>query len=214
MAYPSTRFRRLRRGEAIRRIVRETRLDPADLIQPLFVVEGEGVDRPIPGFPNQRHLSADRLAEEAARVAQTGCAGVLLFGIPAQGRRGLERLRRRGHRAAGRRARSAPRVPDLPIVTDVCLCQYTDHGACGVLGATARSTTTRRSTLLARMAVSHAEAGADFVAPSDMMDGRVGAIRSALDDAGLETCRSSLLARSTRRPSTGRSARPPPRRPQ
>ena len=146
MAYPSTRFRRLRRGEAIRRIVRETRLDPADLIQPLFVVEGEGVDRPIPGFPNQRHLSADRLAEEARGVAEAGCAGVLLFGLPGyKDAEGSSAWDDDGVVQRGVRAIRAA-VPELPIITDVCLCQFTDHGSCGVLGATARSTTTRRST--------------------------------------------------------------------
>jgi porphobilinogen synthase len=185
MAFPSTRFRRLRRGEAIRRIVRETRLDPADLVQPLFVVEGEGIDRPIPGFPGQRHLSPDVLAEEALAVASAGCAGVLLFGLPdrkdAEGSSAWDDdgVVQRGVRAIRARA------PELPVITDVCLCQYTDHGACGVLGTHGDVDNDATIELLARIAVSHAEAGAAFVAPSDMMDGRVGAIRTALDDADL-----------------------------
>ncbi len=179
MAFPSTRFRRLRRGEAIRRIVRETRLDPADLVQPLFVVEGEGIDRPIPGFPGQRHLSPDLLAEEALGVAEAGCAGVLLFGLPdrkdADGSSAWDDdgVVQRGVRAIRARA------PELPVITDVCLCQYTDHGSCGVLGAHGDVDNDATIELLARVAVSHAEAGAAFVAPSDMMDGRVGAIRTA-----------------------------------
>jgi porphobilinogen synthase len=183
MAYPSTRFRRLRRGEAIRRIVRETRLDPADLVQPLFVVEGRGIDRPIPGFPGQRHLSPDLLAEEAAAVAEAGCAGVLLFGLPdykdAEGSSAWDEdgVVQRGVRAIHER------VPELPVITDVCLCQFTDHGSCGVLGAHGEVDNDASVELLARVALSHAEAGADFVAPSDMMDGRVGAIRTALDEA-------------------------------
>jgi porphobilinogen synthase len=185
MAYPSTRFRRLRRGEAIRRIVRETRLDPADLVQPLFVVEGEGVDRAIPGFPNQRHLSADRLAEEARVVSDAGCAGLLLFGLPAyKDAEGSSAWDDDGIVQRGVRAIRAA-VPELPIITDVCLCQFTDHGSCGVLGPSGEVDNDTTIELLARVAVSHAEAGADFVAPSDMMDGRVGAIRNALDDASL-----------------------------
>ncbi len=185
MAYPSTRFRRLRRGEAIRRIVRETRLDPADLIQPLFVVEGVGVDRPIPGFPNQRHLSPDRLAEEARLVAEAGCAGVLLFGLPgSKDAEGSSAWDDDGVVQRGVRAIRAA-APALPIITDVCLCQFTDHGSCGVLAASGEVDNDATIDLLARVAVSHADAGADFVAPSDMMDGRVGAIRTALDDASL-----------------------------
>jgi porphobilinogen synthase len=185
MAFPSTRFRRLRRGEAIRRIVRETRLDPADLVQPLFVVEGEGVDRAIPGFPNQRHLSADRLAEEARVVSDAGCAGLLLFGLPAyKDAEGSSAWDDDGIVQRGVRAIRAA-VPELPIITDVCLCQFTDHGSCGVLGPSGEVDNDTTIELLARVAVSHAEAGADFVAPSDMMDGRVGAIRNALDDASL-----------------------------
>jgi porphobilinogen synthase len=185
MAYPSTRFRRLRRGEAIRRIVRETRLDPADLVQPLFVVEGEGVDRAIPGFPNQRHLSADRLAEEARVVSDAGCAGLLLFGLPAyKDAEGSSAWDDDGIVQRGVRAIRAA-VPELPIITDVCLCQFTDHGSCGVVGASGEVDNDTTIELLARVAVSHAEAGATFVAPSDMMDGRVGAIRNALDDASL-----------------------------
>jgi porphobilinogen synthase len=183
MAYPSTRFRRLRRGEAIRRIVRETRLDPADLVQPLFVVEGSGIDRPIPGFPGQRHLSPDALAEEAAAIAAAGCAGVLLFGLPdhkdADGSSAWDEdgVVQRGVRAI------RERVPELPVITDVCLCQFTDHGSCGVLTTDGEVDNDASVELLTRVAVSHAEAGAQFVAPSDMMDGRVGAIRSALDEA-------------------------------
>jgi porphobilinogen synthase len=184
MSFPTTRLRRLRRTEAIRRLVRETRLAPEDLVQPLFVVPGEDVRAPIPSLDGVFHLSIDNAVAAAEEAAARGVGALLLFGLPADkddlgsgayDDEGIVQLALRAIKA---------RVPGLPLVTDVCLCQYTDHGACGVLrdGDVDNDATLE---LLARTAVSHAQAGADIVAPSDMMDGRVGAIRSALDAEGL-----------------------------
>jgi porphobilinogen synthase len=184
MAFPTTRLRRLRRTEPIRRLVRETRLDPSDLVQPLFVVPGEGVERPIPSLDGISHLSADRAAAVAREAQARGVGGVLVFGLPeSKDEIGSSAWQDDGVVQEAVRAIKA-RCPELPVITDVCLCQYTDHGGCGVLrdGEVANDETLE---LLARVAVSHAEAGADVVAPSDMMDGRVLAIRAALDDADL-----------------------------
>jgi len=183
MAFPTTRMRRLRRTDVLRGMVRETRLDAADLIQPLFVRHGTDVDREIPSLPGQRHLSIDRLVEEAHRVHDAGVPAIILFGLPdhkdeaassAYDEEGVVQLALRAVRRA---------VPELVLMTDVCLCQYTSHGHCGVLrdGVVDNDITLE---LLAQTAVSHAAAGADVVAPSDMMDGRVGAIRGALDSEG------------------------------
>jgi porphobilinogen synthase len=176
-------MRRLRRTDALRGMVRETRLTAADLIQPLFVTHGTDVDQQIPSLPGQRHLSIDRLVEEAGRVHEAGVPAIILFGLPdhkdeaassAYDEEGVVQLALRAVRRA---------VPELVLITDVCLCQYTSHGHCGVLrdGAVDNDITLE---LLAQTAVSHADAGADVVAPSDMMDGRVGAIRGALDTEG------------------------------
>ena len=183
MSFPTERPRRLRRTEAIRRLVRETELNAGDLIQPLFVVPGKGIRREIPSLVGQYHLSADEAAREAMRIAGTGVPGIILFGLP--GRKdaaGSEAYRDRGVvQQAVKAVKNA--TPDLLVITDVCLCEYTDHGHCGVIrdGAVDNDATLE---LLAATAVSHARAGADLVAPSDMMDGRVGAIRRGLDEAG------------------------------
>jgi porphobilinogen synthase len=196
MSFPTTRFRRLRRTEAIRRLVRETRLAPEDLIQPLFVVFGDDVREPIAGFDGVYHLSIDNAVEASRAAAEQGVGGVLLFGLPshkdaagtgAYDDDGIVQLATRAIKAA---------LPDLPVITDVCLCQYTDHGACGVLDAAGDVDNDVTLELLARTAVSHAEAGADVVAPSDMMDGRVGAIRGALDAEGLS--RTAILSYSSK----------------
>ncbi len=181
--FPTYRPRRLRRSEALRRLVRETRVDAAQLVQPLFVVPGRGVERAVESMPGIAQRSVDRTAEECRRLRDLGVPAVLLFGVP-------ERKDARGSGAtdpdgiiprALRAIREA--APGLVLMTDVCLCEYTDHGHCGVVkdGDVDNDPTLE---LLAAEALAHARAGADLVAPSDMMDGRVGAIRRALDGAG------------------------------
>ncbi|ANM29923.1 delta-aminolevulinic acid dehydratase [Acidobacteria bacterium Mor1] len=178
-----SRPRRLRRSAAIREMVRETVLQPADFIYPLFVCPGKGVRTEIGAMPGNYHLSVDRLVEEAAAAYEEGIRAVILFGIPERkDPEGSEAWDPEAAVQQGVRALKKE-VPGLLVITDVCLCEYTDHGHCGVLeGEEVRNDPTLE--LLARTALSHAEAGADVVAPSDMMDGRVGVIRGALDDAG------------------------------
>jgi porphobilinogen synthase len=181
--FPVHRPRRLRRTEALRALVRETHVDHARLVQPLFVVPGHGVERPVASMPGIAQLSVDRAAEEARALADLGVPAVLLFGVPerkdsqASGATDPDGIVPRALRAIREAA------PSLVRMTDVCLCEYTDHGHCGVVrdGDVDNDPTLA---LLAAEAVAHARAGADVVAPSDMMDGRVGAIRRALDDAG------------------------------
>jgi porphobilinogen synthase len=183
MAFPLERGRRLRRSERLRAMVRETALSPAHLIYPLFVAPGEGVRREISSLPGCFHLSADQAAREAEELEKLGIGGVILFGLPsAKDATGSEGYADDGVvQQAVRAIRSA--CKELLVVTDVCLCEYTSHGHCGVVeGGEVQNDPTLE--LLARMAVSHAKAGAHVVAPSDMMDGRVGAIRKALDAAG------------------------------
>ena len=168
----------------MRRLVREHRLDAADLIQPLFVVHGTGIERPIASMPGVHHLSVDEaLDREADRVLSLGIPAVLLFGLPAaKDERGTENFAEDGIvQRALRRLRA--RHPDLLLLTDVCCCEYTSHGHCGVLrdGVVDNDATLE---ILGRVAVTHARAGADIVAPSGMMDGMVAAIRAALDGAG------------------------------
>ncbi|MDI3280756.1 MAG: porphobilinogen synthase [Bacillota bacterium] len=183
MGFPVVRPRRLRRTPQLRRLVAETSLDPGDFIYPLFVVPGSGVKEEIPSMPGNYHWSADLVVEEAAAAWQEGIPAVLLFGIPeykdAQGSAGW-----REDGPVQRAIRALKRaVPELVVMTDVCLCDYTDHGHCGVVkGQEILNDPTLD--LLARIALSHAEAGADVVAPSDMMDGRVAAIRQRLDEHG------------------------------
>ncbi len=184
------RFRRLRSSEGLRRLVRETRLTPEEFVYPLFVVHGQDVREEIPSMPGQYHLSLDLLAAEAEDLRSLGVRAVLLFGLPAEkDDEGSEAYAGDGIvQQAVRALKSAD--PDLTVITDVCLCEYTSHGHCGVIsagGAGADSEVDNDASLelLARTAVSHARAGADLVAPSDMMDGRVAAIRAALDVANL-----------------------------
>jgi porphobilinogen synthase len=185
MSFPRTRMRRLRRTEALRGLVRETRLHREDLILPCFVVEGSGIREPIGSMPGVSRFSVDQLVSEAKAVADLGIPGVILFGIPAE-----KDARGSGADAADgvvQRAVAAlkQQVPALVVITDVCLCEYTDHGHCGIIEAehVVNDASVAR---LASAALSHARAGADVVAPSDMMDGRVAAIRSLLDDHGFE----------------------------
>jgi porphobilinogen synthase len=180
------RPRRWRRTPALRDLVRETTLDPADLVQPLFVVPGTGVRRPIASMPGVEQLSVDALAAEAEELAELGIRAVLLFGIPeSKDAAGTES---HAGDAPVQRAVEALRESstDLVVMTDVCLCEYTDHGHCGLLDADGAVLNDETLEVLGRIAVSHAEAGADVVAPSGMIDGMVGAIRVALDAEGHE----------------------------
>ena len=183
MAFPATRPRRLRRTALLRDLVRETALSPRDFIYPLFVCPGRGRTQPVSSMPGVAQLSVDRAAEEAETVRGLGIPGVILFGVPeSKDPVGSEAYADHGVVQEAIRA-IKDRVPDLLVITDVCLCEYTDHGHCGVVedGDVDNDGTLE---LLAREALSHARAGADVVAPSDMMDGRVGAIRAALDSGG------------------------------
>jgi porphobilinogen synthase len=183
MPFPVHRLRRLRGSEPLRRLVRETHLEPGQLIYPLFVCPGEGVRREIPSMPGNYQLSVDELVKECADVRSLGLGGVILFGIPeskdevASGAYAEDGIVQRAVRAIKKEVR------DLVVVTDVCNCEYTSHGHCGkvVDGEVDNDATLE---WLAATAVSHARAGADIVAPSDMMDGRVAAIRKALDEKG------------------------------
>jgi len=184
MYYPSYRMRRLRRTPAIRNMLRETTLAVDDLIYPFFVIAGENIKNPISSMPGCFQLSIGTLLGEVREVVELGIPAILLFGIPshkdsaATGAYDPEGVVQLAVRAI------KDEFPDLVVITDVCLCEYMDHGHCGVVqdGEILNDVTLE---LLARMAVTHAESGADFVAPSDMMDGRVAAIRNALDDEGL-----------------------------
>ena len=185
VGFPTYRARRLRRTERLRSMVRETTASAGDLIAPLFVTYQDG-RHPISAMPGVEQLSVSETVAEAARLERLGVAAVLLFGIP-------ERKDERGSGAYAadgivQRAVSAikERAPELAVITDVCMCEYTDHGHCGFLTESGEVDNDATLELLARSAVSHAEAGADVVAPSDMMDGRVMAIRRALDDSGFQ----------------------------
>jgi porphobilinogen synthase len=184
MAFPIHRPRRLRRSEALRRMVRETSLAPSDFIYPLFVVEGRDVRRPISSMPGVFNLSVEHAVAEAKQAHALGVPSVILFGIPdRKDARGSEGYAREGLvQRAIRAIKDA--VPELQVIADVCLCEYTDHGHCGVIegGHVANDVTLP---LLAQMAVTCAQAGADIIAPSDMMDGRVAALRQAMDEAKL-----------------------------
>jgi len=185
MSFPVVRPRRLRRSEAIRSLSRETRLSTQGLLYPMFVCPGRGVRNPIGSMPGVAQQSVDKFLEECREVEQLGIPGIVLFGIPVKkDARGSEAWAADG---VVQRAIEAIRSAklNLLVMTDVCLCEYTDHGHCGVVenGEVKNDPTLE---LLAAESLSHARAGADIVAPSDMMDGRVGAIRKALDGAGFE----------------------------
>jgi porphobilinogen synthase len=183
MSFPTTRPRRLRATPALRRMVRETTLAPDDFIYPLFVVHGQGVRREIKSMPGICQLSADQAAAEAREAAGLGIPSVILFGVPAvKDAVGSENFSAGGVVQQAIRAIKAA-LPDLIVVADVCMCEYTDHGHCGIVrdGEIANDATLE---ILQKAALSYARAGADVVAPSGMMDGMVGAIRSALDGGG------------------------------
>jgi porphobilinogen synthase len=184
MAFPQTRLRRLRATPVLRELVRETTLSPRDLIAPLFVHTDSG-RAPIAAMPGQDRLSIDALVEEAGQLAASGVPALLLFGIPADkdaegtgawDDEGVVQLATRALKQAH---------PELIVIADVCLCEYTDHGHCGLVRPDGTVDNDSSVELLARTAVSLARAGADIVAPSDMMDGRVGGLRAALDEEGL-----------------------------
>jgi porphobilinogen synthase len=185
MSFPIHRMRRLRATDALRTLVRETRLEPSQFILPLFAVPGEGVRREIGSMPGNYQLSIDELVKECAQAQALGIGGIILFGIPetkdeiASGAYAERGIVQEAVRAVKKEC------PRLLVMTDVCNCEYTSHGHCGKI---VNNDVHNDATLewLAATAVSHARAGADVVAPSDMMDGRVGAIRKALDSAGLE----------------------------
>ncbi len=180
------RPRRLRRTATLRDLVRETSLEPNDFVYPLFVVPGDGVRRPVSSMPGVDQLSVDQLAAEARELEALGVKAVLLFGIPsAKDPHGIESFADDGivQQAIGALKEASA---DLVVVTDVCLCEYTDHGHCGLLDADGYVLNDETLEILGRIAVSHGEAGADVVAPSGMIDGMVGAIRSALDGENLQ----------------------------
>ena len=191
MEFPATRLRRLRATPAMRSLVRETHLRPGALIYPLFLCEGEGVCREIGSMPGVFNLSVDEAVREAEEAAQLGIGGLLLFGLPeTKDEQGTGAWEEEGIvQQALRALKQSEASKKLVLIADVCLCEYTSHGHCGVVvksGDTFDVDNDPTLELLARTAVSQAKAGADVVAPSDMMDGRVGAIRQALDAAGLK----------------------------
>jgi len=181
MLFPDYRPRRLRQNEALRRMIRETSLSVNDLILPLFVIDGQDVKNPISSMPGHFQLSIDNFLKTAEDVYELGIPAIVLFGIPEK----KDSLGTRAYADDGivqKAVRTVKeKLPDLVVITDVCLCQYTDHGHCGVVKGDTIDNDASLD-LIARTALSHARAGADMVAPSDMMDGRVGEIREILDE--------------------------------
>lgn len=183
--FPEVRMRRLRKTQNIRNMVQEIQLNMNDYIYPIFVIEGTDIKNPIPSMPGIYQFSLDHLLEEVQRAVDAGVIAIMLFGIPAEKDAcGSEAYNDEGIiQQAVRLVRA--HYPDLVISTDVCMCEYTSHGHCGIIkGDTVDNDATLE--LLAKIAVSHAKAGADILAPSDMMDGRIGVIRQALDEAGYQ----------------------------
>lgn len=186
MLFPDYRPRRLRQNENFRRMIRETKVSVDDLILPLFCVEGKGVKKPIPSMPGHHQLSPDNIVKEANAACDLGIPAVMLFGIPNK----KDALATSAYAKDGIVQKTVKalkkKVKDVLVITDVCLCEYTDHGHCGVVqdGVIDNDATLD---LLARAALSHVHAGADMVAPSDMMDGRIAEIRNALDENGFES---------------------------
>ena len=182
MSFPQNRLRRLRRTATWRRMLRETVLSANDFVYPMFVVHGDNISNPVASMPGVAQLSVDRLVQEASEVYDLGVPAVILFGLPKRkDPKGSEGYDSEGIVARGIRA-IKKEVPDLLVWADVCLCEYTDHGHCGLLTASGEVDNDTTLPLLARAALVFAQAGADAVAPSDMMDGRVAVIRQLLDD--------------------------------
>lgn len=181
------RPRRLRISKAMRNLVRETKIDVDDLIYPLFVVEGENIKEEIPSLPDVYHFSVDMLEAEIKEIVELGIEHVIMFGIPGEKDAcGSEAFADNGIvQKAVRKIKEV--APEMNVITDVCMCQYTSHGHCGILTEKGYVDNDQTLEYLAKIAVSHAKAGADMVAPSDMMDGRIGALRNALDENGFET---------------------------
>ncbi len=186
MTFPTNRMRRLRRTETLRSMMRETQLNVTDLIYPLFVRDGKGIRKEIASMPGQFQLSVDTLLKECEHLVALGIPAIILFGIPEEknpdgsGAYDTDGIVQRAFRAV------KENFPDLVCVADVCLCEYTSHGHCGLLTLEGEVDNDPTLELLAKTAVSLAEAGADIIAPSDMMDGRVGAIRKVLDELGFD----------------------------
>jgi len=190
MTFPANRMRRMRRSEPLRALVRETVLEPGDLVYPLFICPGKGVRNPVGSMPGVFNLSVDEAVREAEEAAQLGIGGLLLFGLPeSKNETGTGAWEENGIvQQALRAIKQSPAAKKLVLIADVCLCEYTSHGHCGVVVKSDDAFDVDNDPtleLLACTAVSQAKAGADVVAPSDMMDGRVAAIRKALDAAGL-----------------------------
>jgi porphobilinogen synthase len=185
-SFPAYRARRLRRTEPLRRLVRETTLVPSQLVLPLFVRNGTNLRRPIEAMPGVAQTSPDELLRDATAAAEAGVGGVILFGIPdTKDEIGSEAWAEDG--AVQKAVRLLKReLPHIVTITDVCMCEYTSHGHCGIL-ENGEVVNDRTLELLSRASVSHAAAGSDLIAPSDMMDGRVGAIRRALDENGFDS---------------------------
>ncbi len=180
MAFPNVRMRRLRTTPTLRTMIRETQLSPANFIYPLFIVHGRDVHEPIPSMPGVFHISVDVLADEAREIARLGIPAVVLFGLPAaKDAIGSENFASDGIVQQAIKAIKDAQ-PDMLVITDVCMCEYTDHGHCGIV-RDGQIVNDETLDILQKVVVSHATAGADVVAPSGMMDGMVGAIRKALD---------------------------------
>lgn len=180
------RPRRLRANSAIRDLVRETKLNIEDLIYPLFVVEGENIKREIPSLPDVYHLSIDKLKEEIEELKSLGIQHILLFGVPDEkDEYGKEAYNDNGIVQKGIREIKSL-CPEMYVITDICMCQYTSHGHCGILTRCGHVDNDKTLEYLSKIAISHAKAGADMVAPSDMMDGRIESMREALDTSGFE----------------------------
>ncbi|WP_458408134.1 porphobilinogen synthase [Anaerotignum sp.] len=179
------RFRRLRTTESMRKLVRETRISPEEMIYPIFVIEGENIKNPVDSMPGVYQYSIDRLDELLVEIKLSGISGVLIFGIPAE----KDEVGSQAYAPDGITQRAIRHIkenyPELLVIADVCLCEYTSHGHCGLVHG-CHILNDETLPLLAKMSVTLAQAGADIIAPSDMMDGRVAAIRSALDENGFE----------------------------
>jgi len=184
--FPEHRPRRLRRTETIRRMVRETTISISDLIYPLFIKEGRSIKEPIQSMPGQFRYSPDMVSGEIKKIYARGIPAVLLFGIPSR----KNTYATEAHRKDGVVQKAIHEIkskePDLLVITDVCMCEYTDHGHCGIVDEQGEVLNDDTLEVLAKIALSHVKAGAGIIAPSDMMDGRVGIIRETLDEAGYE----------------------------